>query len=589
MASKLESALALIARGLPVFPVAGGAKAPPRLQNWPARASTDQATIKQWWSGPTYDENIGVHCADLIVLDVDPKDGGDKTITLLEDIHGLPETFTVSTPSGGQHRYFRGPNVSNSVGRLGPGIDVRSRGGYVVGPGSGVPAGDYRVAVDAPLAEAPRWLVDKLETAAELKPKEPPPVVPDATSELLQQARTWLAQQPKGDGAFATACGLRDLGCSEAQALGLMLEHDGRPLGVLQDKVHHAYVYAQNPPGAKALSAADFPSEPAAAKPTPKQTSPVRLLALAGAVSNGAGYVVKGLLQRGSYAILYGAPGEGKTFVAMSLAYHVAAGREWMGCKVRGGPVLYLPYEGLGGMAKRGAALVKHYGTEDVPLFTQGANFNLREVAGRKLLGESIGALGEKPVLIVIDTLARALQGGDENSSQDVGAFNDSVGALIASTGACVLVVHHSGKDKTKGARGSSALLGAVDTEIEVDSRQVTSTKQRDVELGAPIGFTLTPVALGMDEDGDMVTSCVVTPSAVTAAPERLRGNLARAWQVLCEMSPTNTPVSMQDWRAGCEEWLAKRRAALWDLRKQLEQKHLIEVDSDGLVKRKMR
>jgi hypothetical protein len=250
--------------------------------------------------------------------------------------------------------------------------------------------------------------------------------------------------------------------------------------------------------------------------------------------------------------------------------------------------VLYLPYEGLGGIARRGAALVKHYGPEDVPFFTQASNFNLREKSGRAQLGAAIAQIGHAPTLIVVDTLARALQGGDENSSQDVGAFNDAVAALIESTGACVLVVHHSGKDKTKGARGSSALLGAVDTEIQVEDKQIMATKQRDVEIGAPIGFALTPVALGMDEDGDLITSCVVTTGAAMPQPGRLRGNLARAWQVLCELSPNNAPISAQAWREGCAEWIGSRKSTMWDIRKMLITKGLVVEDSEGLIRRRL-
>ena len=601
MSGKLAAALELAKRGLPVFPVKAGAKAPPLLNAWPARATLNENQITSWWSGGLWNENIGVHCAGLIVLDIDVKKGGVESLAALEAIHGLDETFTVTTPSGGRHYYYRGPDVANGVNSLGPGIDVRSRGGYVVGPGSEIPAGQYSVAVDAPLADAPTWLVERLKSAPPPTSKEVK-VVADASSELYVSAREWLRtaeRSVKGQGgdqaAYRVACRLRDLGVSEAQAAELMRsdawDHGcGWRGGWLEDKpIRSAYRYAQNDPGVKAVSAADFPAMPEPVSTEKQKRAPKRLKSIATAVSTGAGYVVKGLLLRGSYAILYGAPGEGKTFVGMDLAYHVAAGKPWMDHKVQGGPVLYLPYEGLGGIAKRGAALLAHYGPADVPLFVYGADFNLREPTGRKRLGEILADMGEKPVMIVIDTLARALQGGDENSAQDVGAFNAAIAALVESTGACVLVVHHSGKDKTKGARGSSALLGAVDTELEVDSRQVAATKQRDVEIGAPIGFTLTPVTLGLDEDGDQITSCVVTPGPAAPPPAKLRGNLARAWQVLCKLRPTNHPITLTEWREGCLEWIGTRKATMYDLRVQLQNKGLIEMDDEGLIRRTMK
>jgi hypothetical protein len=144
----------------------------------------------------------------------------------------------------------------------------------------------------------------------------------------------------------------------------------------------------------------------------------------------------------------------------------------------------------------------------------------LRDAAGRKALGEDLTQLPSKPVLIVVDTLARAMKGGDENSAQDMGALNDAMSALIEATGACVLLIHHSGKNKGAGARGSSALLGAIDTELEVADRQIISRKQRDVELASPIGFNLVPVLIGIDADGDEAMSCYVDPTVPVADSE---------------------------------------------------------------------
>src|SRR5690606_17329387 len=128
----------------------------------------------------------------------------------------------------------------------------------------------------------------------------------------------------------------------------------------------------------------------------------------------------------------------------------------------------------------------------------------------------------------------------DENSAQDVGAFNAAIAALIENTGACVMIIHHSGKNKNAGARGSSALLGAIDTELEVDENQITARKQRDVEAGEPIGFKLEPMIVGLDEDGDELTSCTVAPDEVKAGPKmgRLTGNNKRGFDVLCELRP---------------------------------------------------
>jgi hypothetical protein len=277
------------------------------------------------------------------------------------------------------------------------------------------------------------------------------------------------------------------------------------------------------------------------------------------------------------------------TFVALDLAYAVAAGTPWMGCNVYPGPVLYLPYEGRGGMINRAKALRQRYGGDAPALYFGQANFNIREKAGRQALGALIAQLPAKPVLIVFDTFAKALM-GDENSAKDVGDFNSAIEALIESTKACVLIVHHSGKDKAKGARGSSALLGAIDTEIEIDGGRVVSRKQRDLEIGEAIGFKLVPLVVAQDQDGDDVTSCVVDAHAVsTQGLARLSGNARRCFDKLCELRPDNTGITAREWQDGCVEFLGSKGVAqrFYDIKRQLAAKGYVIVEDD-LIKRRM-
>jgi hypothetical protein len=188
-------------------------------------------------------------------------------------------------------------------------------------------------------------------------------------------------------------------------------------------------------------------------------------------------------------------------------------------------------------------------------------------------------------VLVVIDTFARALMGGDENSAQDVGAFNTGIAALIEHTGACVAIIHHSGKDKSKGARGSSALQGAIDTEIEVDSGQVISRKQRDEELLPPFGFRLRPVLVGVDPDGDELTSCVVEPASVIALNGRLKPGSRKALLILEEMAPGNKPIAVQAWLAECREQ-GSSRSAFYVAKRELEAAARIVCDGDNITRK---
>lgn len=568
---------------LPVFPIAPGSKGPPLLKDWPNRAHPDFPIAT--------DQNYGVHATGLCIVDVDLRGGGHKTYEELGLFEGWPDTTTIQTPSGGRHHYYRMPagmQARNSAGLLGPGIDTKGHAGYVVGPGSKTARGEYVVERAIPMAEAPQWLIDRVVSTERHQAEHVD--VPDADEETVTRAGDWLSTRPKGEGAYATACGLRDIGVSLEQAQALMAEHDPRPN--VPAKVEHAYTYAQNEPGTAISKPEDFEliEEPPTPAATAAPSSARRLLDFGREAQQSAGYVIKGTLSRKSYAMIYGQPGAGKTFVALDMAYHVAAGREWHGRKVKAGGVLYLAYEGMGGMGKRARALLQHYGTQDVPLYIQPASHDLRTGEGRRALAKDIAALPEVPSLIVFDTFAHALMGGDENSAQDVGAFNTGVAALIARTGACVLILHHP-KKTGESARGSGALLGAVDTEIHVADHAIKPTKQRDVELGEPIGFALKPITVGIDEDNDAITSCVVVPAQITAdtaTVSKLKGSTKLAWDVLCTLRPTNAPITDVEWKEGCTEFISTRRQAWYEVRVKLQRYKLIVVGADGFITRRM-
>lgn len=629
---KVESALKLAERGFKVFPVAAGQKAPPLLKDWPAKATTNADTIRAWWGTMDANANPAVHCEGFLVVDVDVKKDGEGSLAVVRANNELPQTLMVRTPSNGQHLFYRlpagHPGVPNGVDVLGPGLDIRSTNGYVVGAGATTEAGRYRIEQDRPIAEAPAWLVAQLGAAAPAA-RHQIKDVPDAPDALVERAREWLTtaeRSVKGSGgdqaAFRVAARLRDMGVSYEQACELMRseawDHGcGWRDGHLEEKpIRSAYRYAKNDPGSAAALPTDFPevapqpkADPVAdfasmveahaaapaeapAAPAPSRgRGPMRLTDFASGGNINGGYLVKGLLQRASYALAYGTPGSGKTFVACDIGYHVAAGREWHGRKVHQGPVLYLAFEGAGGLRARAAAIREHYGREDVPLYFDDTAYNLRDKAGRAALGATIAALPQKPVLIVIDTLAHALCGGDENSAQDVGAFNAGVQALIAHTGANVLVIHHPGK-AGNGARGSSALLGAVDTEIEIGSGAIKPTKQRDIEIGEPIGFTLKPIAVGWDEDDDIVTSCVVMPATVGKVPEgaeKLKpgSHPYLAYEILKEIRPTNDPVTQGEWRAKCSDFV-KTPAAWRMVLLRLRRARLVEESPEGTWTRRL-
>jgi hypothetical protein len=230
-------------------------------------------------------------------------------------------------------------------------------------------------------------------------------------------------------------------------------------------------------------------------------------------------YLVKGWLGRGQMSVVYGPSNVGKSFFCLDMALCVSASVEWQGSKVKGGPVLYLATEGGNAFQSRCVALRKQYGIFDAPLAVRPSPVDLlrpeADLASLIELCKQIEAdMGKPLAMIVIDTLSRAMAGGDENGPTDMTSFIANADALRDVTGAHIMIVHHSGKDTAKGARGHSSLRAATDTEIELEvdgkMRTANATKQRDLEPQDPFVFTLKVHELGKDEDGDAVTTCTI-------------------------------------------------------------------------------
>ena len=233
---------------------------------------------------------------------------------------------------------------------------------------------------------------------------------------------------------------------------------------------------------------------------------------------------VEDVLRDNEFSVVYGESNCGKTFFMLDLAMHVALGKPWRNKQVEQGGVIYAALEGGHGTKNRIVAFREHYQIkEDIPLAIIPSNLNFLDVEGDiKKLVEAIQhaqtRLG-KIRLIVIDTLARAISGGDENSSMDMGQLIINADILRSITGAHIAFVHHCGKDAAKGARGHSSLRAAVDTEIEISRDDTTSpslikiVKQREMEMIDDMAFSLSRIVLGVNGRGKEVSSCVVLPA----------------------------------------------------------------------------
>lgn len=290
----------------------------------------------------------------------------------------------------------------------------------------------------------------------------------------------------------------------------------------------------------------------------PAATKRITLIPFADAVATaldaGQSPLIKGIVDLGTFSVIYGESNVGKTFVALDMAFSVATGTPWSGRKVVRRPVVYIAAEGGRGINRRLSALTRKFPTvacdaAEFHLIKQSVNL-LRADADLRPLVDAIKSVPDVG-LVVIDTLSRALAGGDENSSVDMGHLVTNLDALRQRTGAHLMVIHHSGKNAARGARGHSLLRAALDTEIEIADDIIAVKKQRDLEGGFQQGFSLVNVRLGSDEDGDPITSCFVelvapeeiAPGEATAAERRILEALAG----LAEDQPKRSGFPLQE------------------------------------------
>lgn len=243
--------------------------------------------------------------------------------------------------------------------------------------------------------------------------------------------------------------------------------------------------------------------------------------------------LVQGLITRGGLVVIFGESNCGKSTLALDLGLHVAGGKPWRGRRVARGLVLILAGEGLAGLQLRLAAAIREgIGSKGMPLAIVAGMLNLASTEGLADVLDTIRAAesdcGEQTALVVVDTLARCAA-IDENDGQQLGLVIRACDKIRAVTGAAVALVHHSGKDPGKGARGHSSLRAAVDTELLVDGRcnprTVSVTKQRDLSPAEPMGFDLVPIKVATDpETFEDTTACIVRHSDQAPAAARPSG-----------------------------------------------------------------
>ena len=248
-------------------------------------------------------------------------------------------------------------------------------------------------------------------------------------------------------------------------------------------------------------------------------------------------WMIKGLLPRATLGVIFGSSGAGKSFIALDMCASLSTGTDWNCLKIKKKHrVLYVVAEGVAGFINRLIAYCNDRGLQPSDLsidIISDASPNLMDATSVSHLIDDIRRR-EPYDLIVMDTFAQVTPGGNENSGEDMGRALSYCKTVSQTTGAMVLLVHHSGKDSTKGERGWSGIRGAADVVLSVtregDNRIMEVSKGKDSADGGEYGFILRTVVLGQDEDGDDITSCVLdyceAVHKVTETPTKVRGNI---------------------------------------------------------------
>jgi hypothetical protein len=264
-------------------------------------------------------------------------------------------------------------------------------------------------------------------------------------------------------------------------------------------------------------------------------------------------WTIKDILPANSFCALYGHPGSYKSFAAFYLACCIAGGLEAFGKPSVQGPVVYIALEGGAGLKRRRDALKKSMGLpDDLPLYFIKTQLNLGStLEDRDAVVAEIKRLDVKPSLVIIDTFARATPGLEENSAKDVGSAITIMSSMQDDLGCGVMIIHHSGKDQARGMRGSSALLGAVDLELECQKisaegstdriGKLTITKQKDGEDGIVLGYRMDVVALSqIDPEATSLALVPIDEAELQSASvpksakaEKLRADAKVAMQAL--------------------------------------------------------
>lgn len=445
----------------------------------------------------------------VVVIDADRP----EAIEYLEQQGGL-EGVPSQRTGRGRHWFLKHPgrHVKTQAGQLGEGIDVRGDKGVAMVAPSLHRSGLRYEWITHPtddLPSIPSWLMEKLD-ALEAKPTSQPDTAGGRAKDGnlsdwmpldLRAIEEGVEEGRRNDLAFRYASRLRGKNYDIADGKIALLGFASRckpPMDAVEvlDIVDRVWNFEPTTTISDGWSVGDQGGGRSL------ERRPLRLLTMSEMKNLPPPEpLIDGVLFRDTIAVLVGGPGSYKSFLAIDMALSIASGIDWHECPVRQGPVLYVCAEGAAGMCKRIKAWeLVHNQTLPEHAYCVPEAVSFLDAGAVGQLCELIRGLPEPPVFVVIDTLARSMPGGEENSSKDMGLAVAAMDAVRhTANGATVMVLHHV--NRAQGTiRGHSSLLGAIDTELKAEKTgmnlSLSCEKQKDTAEFSPIVLAAQEVAL---------------------------------------------------------------------------------------------
>jgi len=606
----LKRALRWAQQGVPTFPLryAPGSDLDktPLTSHGHTDATVDPSKLKNLFKPWKDDEvRVGVYLGPggYMAWDIDVKDGkpGEASLAALtEEYPELDDVLRVAhlrkTPSGGAHFITYKPfdenhvlaSIANDNGtRLGRGIDIRADGGYIAD------CDEYEwvrgdIETLSTTSQTPSTLLERFTMLGESGARG---LTADDWEKLTPEDRAvyeWMVKHGTAHSPVIKSGG------ASGNGVYIMLAHEGRTsrgcaIGGATNP-GRVMIFSE---GWELDNGQHLPGEPNPYElaelenvyATGSRTGQVQLVTLRQEPNSTKSlaerfraelydidtlsrieppeFLVGDFLVRDSLAELFADPGVGKSFLAIDWMMHIADGRDWHGRQVKKPePVFYIIGEGRGGVKSRVAAWQQHHGTSDaikrnVKLLGMPVNLSRAEhvEAIMPILKEQM------PALIVIDTLARASTAADGNSDKDMGIVIEHADQIRRETGACVLVVHHSGHQNKDRGRGSSAIAAALQTDLRLtkngEKLTLTTTKQKDHREADAHSMYIKEVWLTPEE-----SSLVIVPLSTSGdgeevsseEPEWLSQKLGDLYRALLNKTQDPlAPISRGSWLEGVD------------------------------------